>query len=73
MRARRDVQRLAVVGGFAGALAADHDVDAVIAEDTLQQADVGQPRHVVEDERLVGQQTCDHQRAAWRSSLPRSE
>ena len=58
----RNVQGLAVVRGFAEALAADHDVDAVIAKDTLQQSDVGQPRHVVEDERLVGQQTCDHQR-----------
>src|ERR1700691_5417777 len=28
----RDVQRLAVVGGFAGALATHHDVDAVIVE-----------------------------------------
>ena len=43
-------------------LAADHDVDAVIAEDALQQADVGEPRHVVEDERLIGQQARDHQR-----------
>ena len=33
----RNVQRLAVVGGFAGALAADHDVDAVIVENALQQ------------------------------------
>ena len=56
-----DVQRLAVIGGLAGALAADHDVDAVIAEDALQQRDVGEPRHVVEDQRLVGEQARDHQ------------
>ena len=46
----------------ARALAGDHDVDAVIAEDALQQFDVGQPRHVVEDQRLVGQKARDHQR-----------
>src|SRR5579863_8887124 len=57
-----DLQRLSVVGGFAGALAADHDVDAVITEDALQQHDVGQSRHVVENEHLLGEETRDHQR-----------
>ena len=47
-----DVQGLAVERGLAGALAGDHDVDAVIAEDALEQAHVGEPRNVVEDERL---------------------
>ena len=57
-----DVQRLAVVGGLAGTFAADHDVDAVVAEDALQQPDVGEPRHIVENERLLGQEARDHQR-----------
>ena len=61
MLRRRDVQRLAVIGGFAQPLAAGHDVDAVIAEDALQQHDVGEPRHVVEDQRLLGQEARDHQ------------
>jgi len=56
------LERLAGVFVVAGALAADHDVDAVIAEDVLQQRDVGEPRHVVEDERILGQEACDHQR-----------
>ena len=46
----------------ARALAGDHDVDAVIAEDALQLADVGETRHVVEDQRVLGQQAGDHQR-----------
>ena len=50
---RRDVQRLALIGGVARALAVDHDVDAVIAEDALEQRHVGEPRHVVEDERVA--------------------
>ncbi len=59
---RRNVQRLAVICRLARALAADHDVDAVIAEDALQQRHVGEPRHVVEDERLLSEQARDHQR-----------
>ena len=58
----RDVQRLSVVGGFAGALAADHDVDAVIIENALQQHHVGEPWHIVEGERLLGEEARDHQR-----------
>ena len=57
-----DVHGAAVVAVLARALAGDHDVDAVIAEDALQQADIGKPRHVVEDERVLGQQAGDHQR-----------
>jgi hypothetical protein len=59
---RGNVQRQAVIGGFAGALAAGHDVDAVIAEDALEQADVGEARHVVEDQGLLGEEARDHQR-----------
>ena len=59
---RGNVQRLAVIGGLARPLAAHHHVDAVIAEDALQQDHVGEPRHVVEDERLLGEQARDHQR-----------
>ena len=59
---RRNMQRLAGIGRLARPLAADRDVDAVIAEDALQRGDVGKPRHIVEDERLVGEETRDHQR-----------
>ena len=59
---RGDVQGLAVIGSLAGPLAADHDVDAVIAEDALQEHDVGEPRHIVENERLLGEEARDHQR-----------
>ena len=58
----RDVQRAAGIGIVARALAGDHNVDAVIAEDALQQLNVGQPRRVVEDQRFLGQQAGDHQR-----------
>jgi hypothetical protein len=58
---RRDVQGLALIGGVAGALAVEHDVDAVIVEDALEQRDIGKARHVVEDERLFGEKARDHQ------------
>ena len=58
----RDVQRAAGIGIVARPLARDHDVDAVIAEDALQQFDVGQPRHIVEDQRVLGEQARDHER-----------
>ena len=45
-----------------GRLPPHHDVDAVVAEDALQQVDVGEPRHVVEHQRLIGEQARDHQR-----------
>ena len=57
-----DMERLAVILRFARTLAAHHDIDAVIAEDALEQIHVGKPRHVVENERLVGEQARDHQR-----------
>jgi hypothetical protein len=46
----------------AGALALHHDVDAVIAQDLLQQADIGEARHVLEHQRVVGEHAGDHQR-----------
>ena len=36
-------------------------VDAVIAEDALELRHVGEPRHIVEDERVLGEQARDHQ------------
>ena len=57
-----DVQRLPVVLGLPGALAAHHDIDAVVAEDALQQAHVGEPRDIVQNEGLIGEQARDHQR-----------
>ena len=56
------MQRLPVVLGLAGPLAADHDIDAVIAEDALKEAHIGEPRDIVENERFVGEQARDHQR-----------
>jgi hypothetical protein len=57
-----NVQRLPVVLGFTGPLAAHHDIDAVIAEDALKLADIGEARDIVENERLIGEQARDHQR-----------
>src|SRR4030088_3578981 len=53
---------LALFFVVAGPLAYGGDIDAVIAEDPLQLRDVGKPRHVVEDQRFLGQQARDHQR-----------
>ena len=47
---------------LARALAGHHHVDAVIGQDALEQIDVGEPRHVVENEGLIGEQARDHQR-----------
>src|SRR2546425_841362 len=45
----------------AGPLAAEPAVDVVIGGDALQLRRLGEPRHVVEDERFLGQQRGDHQ------------
>src|SRR6185312_15803255 len=58
----RDVDGAAVLGIDARALAGDQNVDAVIAQDALELDDVGEPRHVLEDQRVLGQQPGDHQR-----------
>ncbi len=58
---RRNVQGLALIFAIAGPLAHGGDIDAVIAENALQLGDVGEPRHVVEDQGLLGQQRRDHQ------------
>ncbi len=55
---------------FARALAGDHDVDAVIAEDALELDDVGEPRDVLEDQRLPRSAGSRSSRAAWRSWRP---
>jgi hypothetical protein len=59
---RRNMQGLALIFVIAGPLSDRGDIDAVIAENTLQLGDVGEPRHVVEDQRLFGQKPRDHQR-----------
>ena len=56
------MQGLALILPIADALANRGDVDAVVAENALQLRDVGKPRHVIEDQRLLGQKGCDHQR-----------
>ena len=56
------MQGLALIFAVAGPLARGHDVDAVVPEDALQLRDIGEPRHVVEDEGILGQQGSDHQR-----------
>ena len=49
------MQGLALILAVAGPLARRHDIDAVIAQDALELRDIGKPRHVVEDQRLLGQ------------------
>ncbi len=44
------------------ALAGDHDIHAVIAEDVLQEPHVRETRDVVEDELILGEQARDHER-----------
>src|SRR5262249_56706784 len=58
---RGDVDGTALVRVIAGPLAGDHDVHAVVAENALQLDDVSQPRDIVEDQGVLGQQTRDHQ------------
>ena len=55
------MQGLALIFAIAGPLSGRHDIDAVIAENALQLSDVGEPRHVVQDQRFVGQKRRDHQ------------
>src|SRR5271155_1986586 len=43
-------------------LAIDRPVDAVVAEDLDELADVSQPRQILQRQRLIGQQRRDHQR-----------
>jgi hypothetical protein len=40
------------------------DLDAVLAQQRDHGGDVGQPRHVLERQRLVGEHRCHHQRQA---------
>src|SRR5262249_48044307 len=56
-----DVDSAALVRIIAGTLARDHHVHAVVAENALQLDDVSQPRDIVEDQSVLGQQTRDHQ------------
>ena len=50
-----------MIGRLADALAADHDIDAVVAKDALQEGDIGEPGDIVEGQRLVGEEARDHQ------------
>ena len=59
---RGKLEGLAGVLVVAGALAGNHDVHAVIAKDVLQEADVREARHVVEDQLLLAKQARDHER-----------
>ena len=52
----------ALIGIVTLPLAGDHDVDAVIAENALKLDDVGEPRNILEDQRILGEQAGDHQR-----------
>ena len=57
-----EVEGLARYGDGSAALAVDREVDAVVAQDARQQRDVGEVGHVLERQRLVGEQARDHQR-----------
>ena len=56
------VRKIALILAVARAFSRRHDVDAMVSEDALEQGHVGEPRHVVEDQRLIGQQSSRHQR-----------
>ena len=60
--ARGEMNRAAGVDGLAGALAGDGVIDAMIAEDALEQHHIREQRHVVERQRLAREERCDHQR-----------
>src|ERR1700720_3183045 len=51
-----------MIGGLARTFSADHDVDAVIAEDALEQRHIGEPRYIFQDQSLIGEEARDHQR-----------
>ena len=53
---------LAGMLGLAAPLARQRDVHAVIVEDALKLNDVGEMRHILEDQRVLGQKARDHQR-----------
>src|SRR5690606_473725 len=57
---------LADTFGLAAATAVNGNVDAVILEDALELLDVGEPRHVFEHQRLIGEQRSDHQ---WQGGI----
>ena len=56
------MQGLALILMVARALARCHDVEAVITQNALQLRDVGEARHIIENQGLVSQQTGNHQR-----------
>ena len=53
---------LAGAGVLADALAVDRIVDAMIAENVSELADVGETREIFQSQRLLGEQRRDHQR-----------
>ena len=59
---RGEPEGLAVAGALARPLAGDGHVDAVIAENAGKQIHVGEPRNVVQGQRLAGEKAGDHQR-----------
>ncbi len=59
---RREPERLAVARALAGPLAGDGHVDAVIAQNAGKQIDVGEPRNIVQRQRLAGEKAGNHQR-----------
>ena len=56
-----DVDGAALIGVVTGPLAGNHHIHAMVAENALQLDDVGEPWNIVEDQGVLGQQTCDHQ------------
>src|SRR5262245_32106547 len=56
------MDRAALIGIIARALACDHDIHAMIAENPLKLDNVGEPRDLFEDQGLIGEQARDHQR-----------
>ena len=58
----REMQGAAGMRVIAGAAAVDAVIDAVMAEDLQQHADIGDTRDIFERQRLPRQHRCDHQR-----------
>ena len=60
--ARRQMERVTLMGVAVGALPVDRGIDAVIAQDADEKAHIGEVRHVLQRDRVGGEKARDHQR-----------
>ncbi len=61
-RGRGNLHGLAGMLDVAGALARQHDVDAMVVQDALELHHVGEMGNVFQDQHVFGEKTGDHQR-----------